>query len=480
MNFPLTFPLFATRILEAEAGSETLDLSILIFYCFYLSVLGGCNLMLGLIAMAQDAESLYASVKALVGVLKSNPFSRGEMEESGGYKTMAMLLRKKSAFINSNILHLVFSLAGTVDSGKEMSNAPNLCAFHDLLCDLELWNEAAADVEKALYEHFLELLSKKKEQGFTYYSKILKENNLVEKLLVVLKKSEGSSSTTITLMNVLHAVLCNSPSDKDLVCFAQFTAVTIQTDLENENDIDLDSEFDGINVENKNCLSIDTKKVIVRNRCLQLFLSLLFIEGDINQKLCVEIISVLGFDWILLYLQRSIHSTSIILALKILSTLLSIPDLLNRFREGSCNGGWVMKSEMILQNKMGAALGQSSKSSRVNQMKIQQDVFIIPGFQLLSWLMPFHISISEVYYLLLSIVFGQPAQILPSKDTFDLDTIWNYVFNESIAKESRNLDPKITLCGEAMITLLTMVRSLLNEDFRNSDFLTDKMKVNTT
>jgi hypothetical protein len=44
-------------------------------------------------------------------------------------------------------------------------------------------------------------------------------------------------------------------------------------------------------------------------------------------------------------------------------TLLSIPPLLVKFREGTCNGGWLMKSELVLQNKMGAALGQTLSSS---------------------------------------------------------------------------------------------------------------------
>jgi hypothetical protein len=41
-----------------------------------METVGGCHVMLGIIAMAHDMESLYAGVKALVCVLKSNPFTR--------------------------------------------------------------------------------------------------------------------------------------------------------------------------------------------------------------------------------------------------------------------------------------------------------------------------------------------------------------------------------------------------------------------
>ena len=44
--------------------------------------------------------------------------------------------------------------------------------------------------------------------------------------------------------------------------------------------------------------------------------------------------------------------------MRILMTLLSLPNLLHKFRLGSCNGHWLIKSEIVLQNKMVQALGQ--------------------------------------------------------------------------------------------------------------------------
>ena len=54
------------------------------------------------------------------------------------FQTLAMLYKKKQHLLNSHILHLTFSLIGTVDSGKESSVIPNKKAFEDLLCDLEV------------------------------------------------------------------------------------------------------------------------------------------------------------------------------------------------------------------------------------------------------------------------------------------------------------------------------------------------------
>ena len=51
---------------------------------------------------------------------------------------LAVLYRKKRDLLNSHILHLTFSVVGTVDSGRESTVIPNKAAFEDLLCDLEV------------------------------------------------------------------------------------------------------------------------------------------------------------------------------------------------------------------------------------------------------------------------------------------------------------------------------------------------------
>lgn len=88
--------------------------------------------------MAQDVESLYAGVKALVCVVKTDRVAQAEMDRRRAYQTLAMLLRRKKNMLNSHILHLIFSLVGTVDSASHTSTIPNVMAFQDLLCDIEV------------------------------------------------------------------------------------------------------------------------------------------------------------------------------------------------------------------------------------------------------------------------------------------------------------------------------------------------------
>jgi hypothetical protein len=286
-----------------------------------IQTVGGCSALLGLIAMARDVESLYAGVKALVCVLKSNPFARAEMEQAQGYQSLAMLLRKKSSFLNSHILHLIFTLVGTVEAAagggghkEAAAGIPNQAAFKDLPCDLELWHAAPPEVEKSLFEHFFELLSDTGLQRNAANIKILRDYHLVEKLLAILKKSEGASTTTLTLLNVLHALLCTSPRVTDVLCFTQFTAATLRSRLDNEGlVVTLTPGTDGTECRappeadsgsgGEVRLEQAEANIILRNRCLKLFFSLLYMGKKINAKYCEEMMTIVGFDWVQLFLQ---------------------------------------------------------------------------------------------------------------------------------------------------------------------------------
>ena len=329
--------------------------------------------------------------------------------------------------------------------------------------------QAPAEVEKSLFEHFFELLS----DGGTGQggagrgsnnTRLLRELRLVERLLVVLGGCSSSSPATLTLLSVLHALLCSSPRVTDVLCFVQFTAATILTGLVDEKAVELEPGSDGTDCLQSGVeLRPEEAKIILRNRCLKLFFQLLYTGKKINQKYCEDIINIVGFDWVQLFLLPKLHQTTTIWSLRIMMTLLSIPSLLAKFREGTSNGGWLMKSELVLQNKMGAALGQVSQNNKIQQMRVRQDIFSIPGFQMFNWLMPRHIAIPEVYYLLLAMVLGQPVKTLPDRAKLDLDSIYNYIFGKSSSEVlNSDLSSRATLCGEAMVAVLCMVRTMLN------------------
>ncbi len=75
--------------------------------------------------------------------------------------------------------------------------------------------------------------------------RLLREFSLVEKLLSILKKVDCSNATTLTLLNVVHGLLCANPRVTDVLCFALFTAATLNPTSLSERKVVLKAGTDG-------------------------------------------------------------------------------------------------------------------------------------------------------------------------------------------------------------------------------------------
>jgi hypothetical protein len=136
-----------------------------------MEAIGGIPCLLGLVAMAVDSQGVYAALKALVSAQRSNPVIATQMiamrtnqvdrllPSSIILQTLAILLEEKATLLNSHILHLIFALVGTLDSSRDATLIPNVGAFEDLLCDLDVWMNATEEVNRLLFEHVYELIT---------------------------------------------------------------------------------------------------------------------------------------------------------------------------------------------------------------------------------------------------------------------------------------------------------------------------------
>lgn len=59
-------------------------------------------------------------------------------------------------------------------------------------------------------------------------------------------------------------------------------------------------------------------------------------------------------------MQSNIHHSSIIWSYKIFTTLCSIPSLMVKFREASSNGGWLLNTELLQNNRSNLMLSNNS------------------------------------------------------------------------------------------------------------------------
>ena len=74
-----------------------------------------------------------------------------------------------------------------------------------------------------------------------------------------------------------------------------------------------------------------------------------------------EVQRCLGFDWVLLFLRRNLHRSSVVLATRLLLSLFnaSPQHAVQRFREGSHCGGWLAEAAAASRSHHGLLLGVS-------------------------------------------------------------------------------------------------------------------------
>ncbi|XP_062992252.1 WD repeat and FYVE domain-containing protein 3 isoform X3 [Elgaria multicarinata webbii] len=455
-----------------------------------LQYIGGAAAILGLVAMASDVEGLYAAVKALVCVVKSNPLASKEMERIKGYQLLAMLLKKKRSLLNSHILHLTFSLVGTVDSGHETSIIPNSTAFQDLLCDFEVWLHAPYELHLSLFEHFIELLTESSEAAKN--AKLMREFQLIPKLLLTLRDMSLSQPTIAAISNVLSYLLQGFPSSNDLLRFGQFISSTLPTfavcekfvvmEMNNEEKLDIGTEedFGGL---------VSANLILLRNRLLDILLKLVYTSKEktsVNLQACEELVRTLGFDWIMLFMEEHLHPTTVTAAMRILVVLLSNPTILIKFKEGLTGGGWLEQTDSVLTNKIGTVLGFNvgrSAGGRSTVREINREACHFPGFPVLQSFLPKHTNVPALYFLLMALFLQQPVTELPENlqvsapvitsrcnqgGQFDLDSIWTFIFG--VPASSGTVVASIhNVCTEAAFLLLGMLRSMLNSPWQSEE-----------
>ncbi|XP_052069301.1 WD repeat and FYVE domain-containing protein 3-like isoform X1 [Mytilus californianus] len=436
---------------------------------------GGASALLGLIAMATDVEELYAAVKALVCVVKSNKNILKDMDRIQGYQTLSMLYKKKQHLLNSHILHLTFSLIGTVDSGKESSVIPNKKAFEDLLCDLEVWHEAPFDLQKSLYEHFFELLTESSEQISNF--QLMRDIGLVSRLLHILKDNKLTQASIDTITSVIHVLLQSPPDHHSLLRFGQFIVSTLPQMSNSEKNLALnglkvpaeETQEDSISISDDEQVSSYTIKL--RNICLDVIHKLILnteVEPvQLNTQMSDEIQKVLGFDWLLLFMQGHIHPSTVVKASLILLTMLQSQSATAKFREGSLGGGWLKGTEPVLKQHVGVMLGLNIGTSNKGQKRaLNREVCQVPGFTIVQWLLPKHANAAEIYFILMAMLLGQHIKELPSDVQLNLDQVWTVIFGVPASKPVSAIakEKQAELCPDAALVLLALIRHMLNQE----------------
>ncbi|XP_064174469.1 WD repeat- and FYVE domain-containing protein 4 isoform X1 [Anguilla rostrata] len=423
--------------------------------------IGGPAVVLSLVAMATDDSSLYAAAKVLLSVLSTSPRVEREMSRTDGYKLLAFLLKTKSQLISHRTFQLILAIVGTMELGSGSVYVQNLSAFRDILCDLEVWQNAPDNLNLLVLNHFADILKSSRLAAVWIHFNVLSRDGrnaevlhglgVTTKLLFLLNEPTLTCHKTRLISSILRQLLHGFFNTKDICRLGLFLVYTLLPPSLNENSI-----FSGIifDVSFQALSQTPARSVWIRNQLLEMLFCLIGPDSSLPQKSQEEVFLALGPDWFLLFTQSHLHSSTVKLALRLLTHLLSYPAILARFRDGVSPGALVenMAEEpsAVMDNLKTPCWSPESSSCPC------------PGFEVLQRLLVSHVATPEIYMLLAALLLQKNCYKTVTGQA-DLDGLLQEVIDCS------NDGPGLQLCSDAAQVLLELVKVILSKPSAGSE-----------
>ncbi|VDO03945.1 unnamed protein product [Rodentolepis nana] len=309
------------------------------------------GLLLSLVALANTSKQLKKSLRAVFAVIGASHATAVEVQRLHGYQLMAGILRKKSEFLDTDVVDLVIKFTfNSMFPASEMLENENLPtirheqtqftlnenAFRDLICDLQLWLRKPAYAEDqtkdyALVAHLIDHLVMQFawicEEHSSTEAKLKSErlaklisgtiiDSLIFFLLDALNETQSSNAAAVHFHELLAAclrlfgiVLITNPVYGVLQLLSQFLIWTLPREKEDGSG-EIPEETDPAVAQERHLL------IHVRNQFFLLLTHLLSQPKSICAKFCDRLVIVLGFDWFHLFLVPQVHDTTAAYALR--------------------------------------------------------------------------------------------------------------------------------------------------------------------
>ncbi|XP_071420399.1 WD repeat- and FYVE domain-containing protein 4 isoform X5 [Pithys albifrons albifrons] len=418
-----------------------------------LNFIGGPAILLGLIAMARDDHTMYAAVKVLNSILNSSPLSEKLMRLMHGYQLLTYLLKRKAQLLNNRILQLMFSLVGTAELGFESAVIKNYSAFQYVLCNFELWVKAPENLDLALLSHLVEILQSSRDGPQNVA--VAYQVQMVSKIVFLFNDPEISNSKITVACTILSHFLQGYFNTRDVLRIGLFLVYTLKPSSVDENQIFLDSGADMLS----EALSQTSGKTIwLRNQLLKMLLDVMHSDKlHLSSEEKEKTFLALGPDWFLLFTQSYLHSSTVVLGIKLLLCFLHNRLLLNKFKEGIVAGHWLENSS--------AGLSILMDNLKTHPPLPDNGYFLIFGFPVLQRCVTDHVHIPEIYLLVAELFLATPQSEPPEAVKKDLESMLQWILQHHLAENVL----KIGLCAEAAVLLLEMVRVTMDKPFADAE-----------
>ena len=454
--------------------------------------LGGTTVLLGLIAMADTTELLYAAVKVMMYTISRNGDLEREMDHSGGYQILGMLYKSKVHLLTSHILHMTYGLVGSIETEQGPLNQISLSAFQELLGNISIWSKCSEDVQKSLFLHLHEVISSNSPEVDRILNK-MRTIKLVFSLLQRLMCPSLSGTTIKAILQLLYLILKIKPTSEEVKTFGLFVSslLTVKESNTDENDEvpnldeietnrELSDSFSAFNPQyikyfmlpeettfqrespswsNKGLSLI--RRIRIRDLLLDLLSSLLHqSDQKANTKFGEIIYKGLGFNWIFLFFQKCIHYTTVLRAFKLLQQLLLNKTLYQRFTSGQ-QGGELLKDATIVPITSTFELiddkTPTSPKGSSSTWFTESHTIDMPGFDILQMILIHFIDFHPIYIVLISILLNRTKCNFTSVSELNLETL-DLIFSVDGAQDVDKINK------EAAFVLLSLCRVLLKFD----------------
>ncbi|XP_021253682.1 WD repeat- and FYVE domain-containing protein 4 isoform X2 [Numida meleagris] len=418
-----------------------------------LNFIGGPSILLGLVAMACDDHTMYAAVKVLNSILSSSPMSEKLMRHMGGYQLLTYLLKKKTQLLNNRILQLMFSLVGTAELGFESSVIKNYNAFQYILCNFELWMKAPENLDLTLFAHVVEILRCSRDG--CQNAEVAHQVQMVPKLIFLFNDPEISNSRITVVCTILSHLLQGYFNTKDVLRIGLFLVYTLKPSSVDENQLCLDSTAE---MPSEALSQTSGKTIWLRNQLLKMLLDVICsAKIHLSSEAQEEVFLALGPDWFLLFTQSYLHSSTVVLGVKLLLHFLHNRLLLNKFKEGIVAGRWLENST--------AGLSILMDNLKTHPLVPDSGSILIFGFSVLQKCLTDHVHIPEIYLLVAGLFLATPHSEPPETAKGDLDSMLQWILQQHVTENVL----KNGLCAEAAALLLEMVRVIVDKPIAGAE-----------
>ncbi|KAH0828735.1 hypothetical protein J3R83DRAFT_3154 [Lanmaoa asiatica] len=223
-----------SRSKKRDTGSIAIFESLIAIPCrpldLALGSIGGAQLVLCLVSLAETSHELSRVIAILCDSLRNCWQNSEDMERIAGYDVLASILYQKSRLINMTTFEVLFEFLGLSFRSPDVSTITNTIAYVAIALDFELWSMTTVDIQRAHLEHFAFLFRASRYRKFNAKANLSKFN-LVRRLLFAMQSSWYPSETVPHIVNALGVVMQARFSANDAIKpIASYIAANVNTD----------------------------------------------------------------------------------------------------------------------------------------------------------------------------------------------------------------------------------------------------------